>query len=158
MTEQNSSQAPETTFIIQRIYTKDISFETPNVPQIFTKEWQPEKNVELNFSSQHLSENVYEVALRITLTTKLKDEVAYICEVTQAGIFTIAGLIDTQLQHCLSAYCPTILFPYAREAIASLILKSSFPPVNLDPVNFDALFMNYLEQQKTELEAKETLQ
>ncbi len=160
MTQQNNEQQVETAFAIQRIYIKDVSFETPNTPQIFPKEWKPEVNLELNSSSQLLSENVYEVSLRITLTTKTNDEVAYICEVTQAGIFSIVGFSGNQLQHCLGAYCPNILFPYARETISSLVNKGTFQPINLEPVNFDALFMNYLQQQQAqqESESAETLQ
>ncbi|MBC9131943.1 protein-export chaperone SecB [Frischella sp. Ac48] len=150
MSEQNSNQQQENGFSIQRIYIKDISFETPNVPQIFTKEWQPEVNIELNTSSQVIVDNVYEVSLRLTVTTKSGDQVAYICEVTQAGIFSILGLNGSQLQHCLAAFCPNILFPYAREMISSLVNKGSFLPINLDPVNFDALYANYLQQQQTE--------
>lgn len=160
MTQQNNEQQVETAFAIQRIYIKDVSFETPNTPQIFPKEWKPEVNLELNSSSQLLSENVYEVSLRITLTTKTNDEVAYICEVTQAGIFSIVGFSGNQLQHCLGAYCPNILFPYARETISSLVNKGTFQPINLEPVNFDVLFMNYLQQQQAqqESESTETLQ
>ena len=150
MSEQNSNQQQENGFSIQRIYIKDISFETPNVPQIFTQEWQPEVNIELNTSSQVIVDNVYEVSLRLTVTTKSGDQVAYICEVTQAGIFSILGLNGSQLQHCLAAFCPNILFPYAREMISSLVNKGSFLPINLDPVNFDALYANYLQQQQTE--------
>ncbi|OCG01510.1 protein-export chaperone SecB [Gilliamella sp. wkB112] len=157
MTEQNNTQAAETEFAIQRIYIKDVSFETNNVPEIFTKEWQPEMNVELNSSSHTLNDNVFEVALRVTVTVKSHNEVAYICEVTQAGIFSVVGFNDGQLQHCLGAYCPNILFPYVREAIANLVNKGSFPAVNLEPVNFDALFMNYLQQQ-AQAESGETLQ
>lgn len=160
MTEQNNTQQPETQFAIQRIYTKDVSFETNNVPEVFTKQFQPSMNVELNTSSQSLNDDVYEVALRITVTMKSQDEVAYICEVTQAGIFSLVGFNDAQLQHCLGAYCPNILFPYARETISNLVIKGSFPPVNLEPVNFDVLFMNYLQQQQqsVEEESTETLQ
>lgn len=160
MTEQNNTQQPETTFAIQRVYIKDVSFETPNVPQIFTKEWKPEINIEMNSAFQQLDENVHEVALRITLTVKTQDEIAYICEVTQAGIFALAGFNEGQLQHCLGAYCPNILFPYAREAIASLVNKATFQPINLEPVNFDVLFMNYIQQQQQQAQAEpsETLQ
>ncbi|MWN31452.1 protein-export chaperone SecB [Gilliamella sp. Pra-s65] len=158
MTEQNNTQQPETQFAIQRIYTKDVSFETNNVPEIFTKQWQPELNIELNSSSQTLSENVYEVALRVTLTAKQQDEVVYICEVTQAGIFSLIGFDDGQIQHCVGAYCPNILFPYAREVISSLVNKGTFPQVNLEPVNFEALFINYLQQQQQQAESTETLQ
>ncbi|KDN09878.1 protein-export chaperone SecB [Gilliamella sp. Imp1-1] len=158
MTEQNNTQQPETQFAIQRIYTKDVSFETNNVPEIFTKQWQPELNLELNSSSQVLSENVYEVALRVTVTVKQQNEVVYICEVTQAGIFSLVGFDEGQIQHCVGAYCPNILFPYAREVISSLVNKGTFPQVNLEPVNFEALFMNYIQQQQDEAESKETLQ
>lgn len=147
MTEQNNTQAQENSFAIQRIYIKDISFETPNVPQIFQKEWKPEVNIEMNSSSKVIVENIYEVSLRITLTTKSNSEVAYICEVTQAGIFSVIGFSEQQLQHCLGAFCPNILFPYVRETISGLVNKGTFQPINLDPVNFDALFMNYLQQQ-----------
>lgn len=158
MTEQNNTQQPETQFAIQRIYTKDVSFETNNVPEIFTKQWQPELNLELNSSSQVLSENVYEVVLRVTVTVKQQNEVVYICEVTQAGIFSLVGFDEGQIQHCVGAYCPNILFPYAREVISSLVNKGTFPQVNLEPVNFEALFMNYIQQQQDEAESKETLQ
>lgn len=146
MTEQ-TTQAQESSFAIQRIYTKDISFETPNVPGIFTKPWAPEMNLELNTASHKMTDDVFEVSIRLTLTTKSNDEVAYICEVTQSGIFTISGLTEAQLQHCLGAYCPNVLFPYARETIANLVSKATFNPVNLDPVNFDALYASYLQQQ-----------
>lgn len=157
MTEQNNTQQAETQFAIQRIYTKDVSFETNNVPEIFTKQWQPDMNIELNSSSQILSESVYEVALRVTVTVKSQDEVVYICEVTQAGIFSLIGFDENQIQHCVGAYCPNILFPYAREVVSSLVTKGTFPQLNLEPVNFDALFLNYLQQQ-AEASSAETLQ
>ncbi|QIQ20308.1 protein-export chaperone SecB [Zophobihabitans entericus] len=151
MTEQTNTQ-PEANFAIQRIYIKDVSFETPNSPAIFQKEWKPAMNIEMNSASQQLAENVFEVSLRITLTTKSGDDTAYICEVTQAGIFSVAGIEGNQLAHCLGAYCPNILFPYARETIATLVNKGTFQAINLDPVNFDALFMNYLQQQQQQAE------
>lgn len=156
MTEQNNT--PETQFAIQRIYTKDVSFETNNVPEIFTKQWQPEMNLELNSSSQALSEGVHEVSLRVTVTVKQQEEVVYICEVTQSGIFSLIGFDDAQIQHCVGAYCPNILFPYAREVISSLVNKGTFPQLNLEPVNFEALFISYLQQQEAKTEPTETLQ
>ncbi|MBI0060559.1 MULTISPECIES: protein-export chaperone SecB [Gilliamella] len=160
MTEQNNTQQPETQFAIQRIYTKDVSFETNNVPEIFTKQWQPEMNLELNSASQALSDEVHEVSLRVTVTVKQQEEVVYICEVTQSGIFSLIGFDDAQIQHCVGAYCPNILFPYAREVISSLVNKGTFPQLNLEPVNFEALFINYLQQQEQQAQnsATETLQ
>lgn len=146
MTEQMDKQSA-TAFAIQRIYSKDISFETPNSPKIFSKEWQPEVNIEMNSSSHQLAEDIYEVALRITVTTKCHEEVAYICEVTQAGIFSISGLQNNQLAHCLGAYCPNILFPFIRETVSNLVNKSTFPMINLDPINFDVVFTNHMEPQ-----------
>lgn len=144
MSEQNTT---ETVFQIQRIYTKDISFEAPNAPQVFQKEWQPEIKLDLDTTSNNLTENVYEVVLRVTITAKLNEETAFLCEVQQAGVFSVAGIEGNQLAHCLGAYCPNILFPYARECITNLVSRGTFPQLNLAPVNFDALFMNYLQQQ-----------
>ena len=145
MSEQ---QNQEMTFQIQRIYTKDISFEAPNAPQVFQKEWQPEVKLDLDTSSNTLAENVYEVILRVTVTATMEEETAFLCEVQQAGIFTVEGIEGTQLAHCLGAYCPNVLFPYARECITNLVGRGTFPQLNLAPVNVDALFMNYLQQQQ----------
>ena len=145
MSEQTTS---EMSFQIQRIYTKDISFEAPNAPQVFQKEWEPEVKLDLDTSSSQLTEGIYEVVLRVTVTASVATETAFLCEVQQAGIFTISGIEGPQMAHCLGAYCPNILFPYARECIASLVSRGTFPQLNLAPVNFDALFMNYLQQQE----------
>ena len=147
MSEQNNS---EMVFQIQRIYAKDVSFEAPNAPHIFQHEWQPEIKLDLDTSSTQLSEGVYEVVLRVTTTATLGEETAFLCEVQQAGVFSIEGIEGTQMAHCLGAYCPNILFPYAREAITSMVSRGTFPQLNLAPVNFDALFMNYLQQQQGE--------
>ena len=139
MSEQQNT---EMSFNIQRVYTKDISFEAPNAPAVFQQEWQPEVKMDL----------------RVTVTATMGEETAFLCEVQQAGIFTIGGLEGTQLAHCLGAYCPNILFPYARECIAGLVGRGTFPQLNLAPVNFDALFMNYLQQQEQQQAAQEGTQ
>ncbi|WP_376780849.1 protein-export chaperone SecB, partial [Mixta calida] len=118
MSEQNTS---EMSFQIQRIYTKDISFEAPNAPQVFQKEWEPEVKLDLDTASSQLAEGVFEVVLRVTVTASVGTDTAFLCEVQQAGIFTISGIEGTQMAHCLGAYCPNILFPYARECITSLV-------------------------------------
>ncbi|MDE1489887.1 protein-export chaperone SecB [Xenorhabdus bovienii] len=155
MSEQNNT---EMAFQIQRIYTKDVSFEAPKAPQIFQLEWQPEVKLDLDTASNELVQGVYEVVLRVTVTAVLEEETAFLCEVQQAGIFSIDGIDGTQLAHCLGAYCPNILFPYARECITSLVGRGTFPQLNLAPVNFDALFMNYLQQQAEQSEPSETTQ
>lgn len=146
MSEQSHE---EMVFQIQRIYTKDISFETPSAPNIFQQEWQPKVKLDLDTSSSELAEHVYEVILRVTVTASVAEETAFLCEVQQAGIFSIDGIEESQMAHCLGAYCPNILFPYARECITNLVSRGTFPQLNLAPVNFDALFINYLQQQHT---------
>ncbi|BAN97935.1 protein-export protein SecB [Plautia stali symbiont] len=144
MSEHSSN---EMQFLIQRVYTKDVSFEAPNAPQVFQKEWEPEVKLDLDTASSQLADEVYEVVLRVTVTATVGEDTAFLCEVQQTGIFTISGIEGTQMAHCLGAYCPNILFPYARECVTSLVSRGTFPQLNLAPVNFDALFMNYLQQQ-----------
>lgn len=108
MSEQNNT---EMTFQIQRIYTKDVSFEAPNAPHVFQKDWQPEVKLDLDTASTQLADDVYEVVLRVTVTASLGEETAFLCEVQQGGIFSIGGIEGNQMAHCLGAYCPNILFP-----------------------------------------------
>ncbi|MBM7074096.1 protein-export chaperone SecB [Shewanella sp. 202IG2-18] len=146
----NEEQAPQ--FNIQRVYTKDLSFETPNSPAIFQKEWNPEVKLDLDTKSNKLADDVYEVVLSLTVTATVGEETAFLCEVQQAGIFSIAGLTEPQLAHSLGAYCPNILFPYARETVGSLVGRGTFPQLNLAPVNFDALFAQYVQQRQQQAE------
>lgn len=143
----------EIQFAIQRLYLKDVSFESPNSPTIFQEQWQPEVNLDLNTSNDKLSENQYEVVLSMTVTARVEDKVAFIIEVQQAGVFMLQGFNDEQLGHTLGAYCPNLLFPYAREIIDSLAVKGSYPALMLQPVNFDALYAQALEQQQQEGQA-----
>lgn len=143
--DQNTN---EIQFAIQRLYLKDVSFESPNSPTIFQKQWQPQVNLDLNTSNDKLSENQHEVVLSLTVTAKVDEQVAFIIEVQQAGVFFLQGLTDEQLGHTLGAYCPNVLFPYAREVIDALAVKGSYPALMLQPVNFDALYAQALEQQQ----------
>lgn len=140
-------------FAIQRVYTKDLSFETPNSPEIFQKEWKPEIQLDLDTRSNKLADNTYEVVLAVTVTATVEGQVAFLAEVQQAGIFSIGNLPEAQLAHTIGAFCPTTLFPYAREAVASLVNKGSFPQFNLAPVNFEALFASYVQQRAAEAQA-----
>ncbi|GAA6173978.1 protein-export chaperone SecB [Colwellia sp. KU-HH00111] len=158
MSEENQQPAAaEATpqFAIQRVYTKDVSFETPNSPAIFQKEWKPEIKLDLDTRSNKLADDTYEVVLAVTVTATVEGQTAFLAEVQQAGIFTIGNLPDAQLAHTIGAFCPTTLFPYARETVASLVNRGSFPQFNLSPVNFEALFASYVQQQqKQAAEAK----
>ncbi|MFA5626340.1 MAG: protein-export chaperone SecB [Thiohalomonadaceae bacterium] len=148
--QAEQSDAQERHFAIQRVYLKDVSFETPNSPAMFTVQWQPSINIELASASDKLGDDVYEVVLTLTVTCKAEEKTAYLVEVQQAGIFTIAGFDEVTHAGMLGSYCPNILFPYAREAISSLVNKGSFPQLLLAPVNFDALYAQHLEQQQAQ--------
>ena len=137
-------------FQIQRVYTKDISFETPNSPAVFQKEWKPEVKLDLDTRTAELGANLYEVVLAVTVTATLGEETAFLCEVQQAGIFTIGDMPEQNKAHTLGSFCPNMLFPYAREAISNLVNRGTFPPLNLAPVNFDAIFAAYLQKRAQE--------
>ena len=142
-----SQEQPQQQFAMQRIYNKDLSFESPSTPGIFTKQWQPKVNVDLNTRSNALDEQGnFEVVLSITLTAKVEEETAFLVEVQQAGVFFIAGFGDEDLRRILGTTAPTVLFPYARENIDSLVTKGGFPAVMLAPVNFEALYQQALDQ------------
>jgi len=142
-------QTPAPQFAIQKVYVKDMSFETPNSPSIFTLKWEPEINLHLNSKSEMVQKGIYEVVISVTITAKIGDKTAYLAEANQAGIFTITGFEDEQFKAMLGAYCPTILYPYAREAISDLVGKGGFPQLVLAPINFDALY----QQKITEVNA-----
>lgn len=147
MSEKNNA-AVEPHFMIQRIYVKDSSFETPNTPAVFQQKWEPELALDLNTQHKELEKDVYEVILTVTATVKNQQAVAFLAEVKQAGIFTIQGAQSEQLEHILGSFCPNILFPYAREIISSQVIQGSFPQLVLAPINFDALFLQQMEEKK----------
>jgi len=145
MTEQaNEQQGRE--FSLQRIYTKDISYETPNSPAVFTDEWKPTFNLNLNSEAKALQENLYEVVLTVTVTCKVGEKTAYLIEVQQAGIFFLNGFTQEEMGGMVGAYCPNILFPYVREVVSDLVSKGSFPQLLLTPVNFDVLYAQHQAQ------------
>ncbi len=150
----NVNAEDQVQFAIQRIYTKDVSFETPNSPAIFRKEWQPEIKLDLDTRSERLDDNMFEIVLSLTVHATLGDETAFLCEVQQAGIFSVPTLPEAQMAHMLASFCPNILFPYAREAVASMVNRGTFPQLNLAPVNFDALFAQYMQQRQAEAQAQ----
>lgn len=147
MTEEAQAQENQREFGLQRIYIKDVSFETPNSPMVFQLNWEPESKLDVNSATRALGDDHYEVTLSITLTTKVNDKTAYLVEIQQAGIFMVRGFGEQEMGQMMGAYCPNILFPYAREAISDLITKGSFPQMLLTPVNFDALYAQHLQEQ-----------
>ena len=148
--QQAAGNQTQPQFALQRIYVKDLSFESPNAPLVFPEQWKPQVNLDLNTAHTKISDNQYEVVLSLTVTAKLGDTVAYIVEVQQAGVFLVHGIEGPQLGQMLGAYCPTILFPYARETIDNVVNKGSYPALMLAPVNFDAIYAQALKRKQQE--------
>lgn len=150
---EDVSQNPERQFAVQRIYLKDLSFESPNAPEVFRGEWRPRHELNLNTRVNRLEDPNFEVVLALTVTVKVGERTAFIVELEQAGIFHVQGFPEAELGPMLGAYCPSILFPYAREAITDLVVKGSFPQLVLQHVNFDLLYAQRQQQARAESEA-----
>ncbi len=142
---QEQSQQPG--FSIEKIYVKDASLEIPHAPNIFTDRNQPQVGIELGNYAQQIEENIFEVAIKVTVTSKIADKTVYLVEVTQAGIFQISGVPEENLELIVGITCPNILFPYARESVSDLVVRAGFQPVLLNPINFEALFAQQKQQQ-----------
>lgn len=151
-TETTNGAADATTpaqeFTIRKIYLKDASFEVPQAPEVFSGEWKPETELRLNSQGRELEEGVFEVELTLTITVRNGGNTAYLVEIKQAGLFTVRGFGDEQKRYFLASYCPGVLFPFAREAVADLSGKGGFPSLSLDPINFEALYAQRLQQQQ----------
>ncbi|MEQ1488697.1 MAG: protein-export chaperone SecB [Methylotenera sp.] len=148
----SNDEAQQPGFSIEKVYVKDASLEIPNAPQIFTDRAQPQVGIELSNSAQALEEGLFEVALKVTVTSKIADKTVFLVEITQAGIFQIRNVPEENLEMIIGITCPNILFPYAREAVSDLVVRAGFMPVLLNPINFEALFAQQ-KQQQAEAEA-----
>ena len=134
------------TFSIEKIYVKDLSLENPGAPQSFRQQESPQIEIGLRTSGDQIEPNIFESVLTITLTAKLGDRTLFLVEAAQAGVFTIKGIPQEQLQGVLAVHCPTVLFPYVRETIADAVSRAGFPPVHLAPINFEALYAQQAAQ------------
>ncbi len=143
-TTENTQDAPQ--FSIQRVYVKDISFEAPNLPDMFSVDFKPQVKMEMNSQSRKVADNNFEVILNVTLSAEVEEKTAFLVEVQQAGLFYINGFNDQQTHQLLGAAAPESLYPYVREAVASLIGRTGFPAIQLTPVNFMGLYMERMQQ------------
>lgn len=147
----NPSGKANQNFVVEKIYLKDATLEAPNTPGIFRNqgpEWKPQVNMDLQTKGKPLETDYHEVVLSITVTTKVKDEVAFLVEVHQAGIFVIKGFPEDEFHAIIGNLCPSIIFPFARESVSDLVVRAGFPPLYLAPINFDALYRQHLSQQQ----------
>ena len=153
MSEENNNAVPAEAnngpaFTVEKIYVKDVSFESPNSPTIFSENVQPDLQLNLNQKVQRLSDEAFEVVLGVTLTCKAGDKTAYVAEVQQAGVFGLIGLEPQAIDVLLGTHCPNILFPYVRSMVSDLIQAGGFPPFYLQPINFEGLYAETLRQRQ----------
>jgi len=146
MASTEPTTAPEKQFSIQKLFVKDLSFESPNTPAVFTEKWEPAVDINLNSNAKKAPQDLFEVSITVTVTVKNNDNVAYLVEATQVGIFGAKGFSDAEIGPLLGSFCPSTLFPYLREVVSETITKGGFPPMLLNPVNFDALYAQHVQQ------------
>lgn len=144
--ETTNNNAATPIFVIEKIYLKDASLEVPHAPMIFTKRDTPEISVQLNNQSESLENDLYHVTLQVNVIAKIQDKTLFMVELVQAGVFRIQNIPTNDVTVLLNVSCPNILFPYAREAISSEVTRAGFPPVVLNPVSFEALYQQRLQQ------------
>ena len=148
MAENATTTPAEKQFAIQKLYVKDISFESPNAPLVFTEKWEPHVDLNLSTKTNKAPQDLYETSITVTVTVKNNEQTAYLVEATQVGIFGVNGFSDEEIGPLLGSYCPSLLFPYLREVVSDLVTKGGFPQMLLNPVNFDALYAQ--QMQKTD--------
>ncbi|MCB5190384.1 protein-export chaperone SecB [Methylobacillus arboreus] len=145
--EQAAAQEQQPAFGIEKVYVKDLSLEIPNAPQIFTQRETPQVSIELSNATAQLEDGIYEVVVTVTVTSKFGEKTVFLVEVAQAGIFQIRNVPQENIEIILGVTCPNIIFPYARETISDVVTRAGFPPVLLNPVNFEALYAQQKQEQ-----------
>lgn len=147
--EPAPAQAPAKQLLLQKVYVKDMSFESPKAPDIFMA--NPQANTQLNIGTknQKLDADVFEVTLTLTVQSKSGDDVLFLIEIAQSGIFTLRGYSDEECQVLLGTFCPGTLYPFAREAVAEIAGKGGFPQLLLQPINFDAVYAQAMQQRQS---------
>lgn len=146
-----SEEQQQPVFGIEKIYVKDVSLEIPNAPQIFLEQGTPAIGVEVHTEGSQLGEGVYEAVLTVTVTSKLEgDKTVFLVEAAQAGIFRIQNVPQEDLNPLLGIACPNILYPYVREVVSDMVVRAGFPPVVLQPMNFEAIYQQQQGAQAAE--------
>jgi preprotein translocase subunit SecB len=150
MTDENEASAQDDKqLVLQKIYLKDCSWESPNSPEMFgSGQWDPKVQLNITTSTKSLGTELWEIVLHISIEAKQGDRAAFLCEVQQAGIVTLKGFSEEERRRVLGGYCPSLIFPYARETVSDLVGKGGFPQLLLQPLNFDALFQKHVEDTR----------
>jgi len=142
MADQQAASGPS--LRIEKIYLKDLSLENPGAPQSFNSQESPQVEVSLRSRGEQIEESLFECVLTLTVTAKMGDKTLFLVEAAQGGLFRISGVSLPEIQPVLAIHCPNVLFPYIRETIADAITRAGFPPVHLDPINFEMLYQQQL--------------
>ncbi len=146
MAEQPTT-TPQKQLLLQKIYVKDLSFESPKAPMVFTSNVSPQTQLNVRSSAQQVAPDTQEVTLTITVEAKDKDSTLFLAEVAQSGIFVIQGYSAEEQSILIGSFCPNTLYPFAREAISELVSKGGFPPLLLQPLNFDAIYAQAVQER-----------
>ncbi len=147
---ENNEQQP--IFGIEKLYVKDLSLEVPNAPEIFLEQDAPQVEIQLNTSGRGVGEGVVEVVLTVTVTARVGEKTVFLVEVGQAGIFRMMNIPEEQMEGLVAVACPNILFPYAREAVSDAVVRAGFQPIVLQPVNFEQMYLQRLQEQQAPTE------
>ncbi|MDR3300072.1 MAG: protein-export chaperone SecB [Candidatus Accumulibacter sp.] len=153
MTEQ---EAPA--FAIEKLYVKDLSLEVPNTPSVYLEHEQPEINIQLQTGAVKVGDDTFEVTLTVTASSRLGEKNIFLVEVSQAGLFHARNIPEENLNPLLSIACPNILFPYARETVSDAVARAGFPPLVLQPVNFEAMYLARAQQEQEQRQKDNTAQ
>jgi len=149
--QASSNEQQQPVFSIEKIYVKDASLEIPGAPAIFLEREAPQIEVQLSTQGGNVTDGIFDATITVTVTAKLGERTMFLIEVTQGGVFQIRNVPPTELPPILGIACPNILFPYLRETVSDLSVRAGFPPVLLNPVNFEAL---YAQQQAARAQAE----
>jgi preprotein translocase subunit SecB len=141
-------QNEQPVFGIEKLYVKDLSLEVPNAPEVFLEREAPQIQIQLNSGGRPVGDNVYEVVLTVTVTASIGEKTVFLVEVGQAGVFRIQNVPQEQMEPLIAVACPNILFPYAREVVSDAVTRAGFQPIVLQPVNFEAMYLQRLQEQE----------
>lgn len=147
MAQEQPTPAPQKNLLLQKVYVKDLSFESPKAPMVFTTNVSPQTQLNVRSSAQQVAQETHEVTLTITVEAKDKDATLFLAEVAQSGLFVIQGYTAEEQSLIIGSFCPNTLYPFAREAISDLVSKGGFPPLLLQPLNFDAIYAQALQER-----------
>lgn len=143
----SEAAAGQRQLFLQKIYVKDLSFESPKAPEIFAANVAPQTQLNMRSSAREVGVDTQEITLTLTVEAKDQDQTLFLVEVAQAGVFTMQGYSAEERAMLVGSYCPATLYPYAREAISDIVVKGGFPQLLLQPINFDALYAQAVQQR-----------